>query len=177
MNGEYIIYALSDPRFPKIVKYVGATRKRLRSRWLYHCSIGRHQKRRKKKNKCAIWLGELHAAGLKPFVKKLERCSYFDVEEVEAKWVKHFSELGELVNAERHARYNHQITPCGTLSRMDLQKYEQLAEARKFQEAKWPGTSGPLSELETQMEKHKQMVEMLFGPLKYTRRMSAHTNL
>lgn len=90
---EVIIYALSDPRKPGLVRYVGKTKQSLRRRLHVHVAH-----RNAKPCHRTRWMQKLFKDGLIPRIWPLELCSESNWQEREIFWVRFFKPLG-LINS------------------------------------------------------------------------------
>jgi hypothetical protein len=84
------IYALFDPRYPTIVRYVGKTQRPLDARMRSHIwEAGSGLKSHRHH-----WIASLNAVGITPTVKLLEEVSADDWQAHEKRWIKHFRDAG-----------------------------------------------------------------------------------
>lgn len=92
---KHIIYAMSDPRLPTGIRYIGQTTQPLHRRLASHIS-GRN----KKTDRCyrQNWINSILAAGLKPLIWPLEICSRENWIKREQHWIRFFKPIGLLTN-------------------------------------------------------------------------------
>lgn len=86
------IYALSDPRKPSLIRYIGKTRNTLRERRSSHVNPCGH----KKSPNChkVRWIKKVLSEGFIPIIWPLEICSQYNWKERETFWIKFFKPLG-----------------------------------------------------------------------------------
>lgn len=88
-----IIYALSDPRKPQLIRYIGKTVKRLSARLAGHITY--RTQRNTPKN---AWISSLLNVGLKPLIWPMEICNNASWEERERYWIWLFRPIPNLLN-------------------------------------------------------------------------------
>lgn len=89
------IYALSDPRKPQLIRYIGKTTQRLRKREYSHLVDA---KRDSKQNRRANWINKLTREGVRPIAWPIEICDTSNWEEREKYWIAFFKPMGCLTN-------------------------------------------------------------------------------
>jgi GIY-YIG catalytic domain len=92
-TGFGLIYALSDPRNPRLPKYVGKTLRDLRRRLSAHLCLSSQ-----KNETLKLWISELKLEGLIPTAYVLEQASKEKLGEREEAWISFFKPLGILTN-------------------------------------------------------------------------------
>lgn len=93
MAKHCFIYALADPRFPSVIRYIGKTKYRLRHRLLQHIAC-------RDRHKChrSTWIKSLITQGREPIIWPIEKCDYNGWEERERFWISFFKPTGWLTN-------------------------------------------------------------------------------
>lgn len=90
------IYALSDPRNPRVPKYIGQTCNRLRTRLCAHLSDSRRPENGIRPV-CA-WVHDLEMEGLVPIIYSLEVAKKEALIDREHHWIMFFRPLGTILN-------------------------------------------------------------------------------
>lgn len=86
-----VIYALSDPRRPALIRYIGKTKERLKRR--LDCHIAKAKGTEPAYHK-SNWIRKLLAEGLRPLIWPIEVCSGCDWKERERHWISLFKPIG-----------------------------------------------------------------------------------
>ncbi len=83
------IYALIDPRTHRVM-YVGQSID-IDYRFRQHLNGWLHDSNTQK----VLWISELRKLGLKPILKVLQECRFYECDEVETRWIRHFKVMGQ----------------------------------------------------------------------------------
>ena len=81
---RWVIYTLSDPKAPDVVRYVGATHTKPATRLAQHVN---HARRRQEQYHSARWVRSLDREGLRPVIEIVEEGSGKGWEEAERRWI------------------------------------------------------------------------------------------
>ncbi len=90
------IYAMADPRNPRLPVYVGRTTSTLQTRLWDH--YGEAKKEKNKARPIAVWVREVRALGLNPVLYTLETAPIESLQSRENYWIVFFRPLGTLLN-------------------------------------------------------------------------------
>lgn len=91
------IYAMADPRNPRLPVYVGLTTTELRRRLWSHYSEAR--KKKHENRPVSIWLRKMKSEGIRPVIYTLEVAPKESLLSRENYWIVFFRPLGTLLNA------------------------------------------------------------------------------
>lgn len=98
LDAPITIYALSDPRRPSLIRYIGMTERPLQHRIRGHFCECLRKNARSKNSPKNVWIRSLLAEGVRPIIWPLEICQNIDGDERERFWIRLFRNLNGFLN-------------------------------------------------------------------------------
>lgn len=111
------IYALTDPREPLVVRYVGQS-SNLGNRFATHYRGGDPQTK--------AWVKDIIRQGFAPTISLLEETDDFNATNCERKWINHYRETVLNIKAESVKDFEFRVSPIISLREMEI-RYIQWA--------------------------------------------------
>jgi group I intron endonuclease len=123
-----IIYGITHPEYPKVIRYVGKTKKTISQRINQHIYLSKKKLRRP----INLWINKLLGEGLKPEIIEIEVVEGDDWQNREIFWIKYYREKFELLNLSDGGGSNLNYSPSP-------ETRKKISEGNKGKVGYWKG--------------------------------------